>query len=63
MNIDEQTQDDARKYHEIMEALRRLEMPHGTCEPRSRKACGHCAAAEKIVKMKAEYKGPMIRLA
>lgn len=52
-----------QKYYSVMEALRKLKMPHGTCFPRERKACTHCAAAERLLKLQAEYKGPRVRLA
>lgn len=51
------------KFHTVMDCLRKLKMPHGTCLPRERKACTHCAAAERLLKMQAEYKGPRVRLA
>lgn len=55
--------EDSRKYHEVMECLRRLKMEHGTCFPRERHACTHCAAAEKLLRLQAEYRGPRVVLA
>lgn len=55
--------EDAQRYHEVMQCLRALKMEHGLCFPRERHACTHCAAAEKLLKLQAEYKGPRVMLA
>lgn len=54
---------EAGKYHEVMECLRRLKMEHGTCFPRYRNACTHCAAAEKLLALQVAYKGNRVVLA
>jgi hypothetical protein len=54
--------EDSRKYHEVMDCLRKLKMEHGLCFPRERHTCTHCAAAENLLTLQAEYKGPRITL-
>lgn len=46
-----------RKYYEVMELLRKTKLPHGTCQPRERKACTHCNAVEELDRRVAEHKG------
>jgi hypothetical protein len=38
-------------------------MEHGTCEPRSRKACTACNAKDELAKLLAGYRGAVVRLA
>lgn len=56
------TVEDAAKFHEVMECLRNMQMPHGTCQPRERLACTNCNAKDRLDKMIAEYKGAPIVL-
>lgn len=53
---------DASEYHRVMRLLLDMRMPHGTCEPRARRACTACNAAEALEKMLAGYKGAPIVL-
>lgn len=48
------------KFHRVMQLLRNTKMEHGLCQPRSRKACTHCNAADEIDTMLSEYKGARI---
>lgn len=58
----QRTIDDAAKFHEVMECLRNMQMPHGTCQPRERLACTNCNAKDRLNKMIAEYNGARIVL-
>lgn len=53
---------DAFRYHKAMHCLLNMQMQHGLCEPRSRKACTHCNAKDRLDAMIAEYRGPMVVL-
>lgn len=48
---------DAGSYHRIMRLLLDMRMPHGTCQPRGRRACTACNAAEALDEALAGYKG------
>lgn len=63
VTTEQKTVADAMKYHEVMECLRNMQLPHGTCEPRERKACTHCNASDKLNRMIAEYAGLPVVLA
>lgn len=43
--------------HRVMNLLRSMQMEHGTCQPRERRACTHCNASDDLKKIVAEYKG------
>ena len=51
---------DAAGFHKVMELLRNTRLGHGTCVPRSRRACSHCNAIDDIASMLGNYKGPRI---
>lgn len=51
---------DASEYHRVMRLLLDMRRPHGTCEPRERRACTACNAAEALEKLLARYKGAPI---
>lgn len=57
MDEDTRIAADAAKFHQVMSLLSNLQMPHGTCRPRERRACTHCNARDDLDKMLAEYKG------
>jgi hypothetical protein len=48
-------------YHRLMSLLRDAQLPHGKCQPRSRRACTHCNAREEIDEMVKGYKGRFIQ--
>jgi|GEM_PF-3905700 len=50
-------------YHDVMECLRDMQLSHGTCEPRSRRACTHCNAIERLQELVAQYRGRPVQLA
>ena len=50
-----------QKYEQVMDLLRQSRMPHGRCQPRSRKACTACNAQDRLDRLIAEWKGPTIR--
>lgn len=50
-------------YHDLMECLRDMQMPHGTCQPRSRRACTHCNASDRLQELVAKYRGRPVHLA
>lgn len=51
---------DSELFHRVMGLLRNTQMEHGTCQPRDRRACTHCNAADDLKKIVAEYKGQPI---
>jgi hypothetical protein len=55
--MEKQIKEDADKYHRVMQLLRNMQMEHGLCEPRSRKACTHCNAKDELAEMLKNYKG------
>lgn len=57
-----ETAEERAKYEGIMELLRDSRMKHGTCKPRSRKACTACNAQEILDKRIAQWRGPTIAL-
>ena len=57
------TVDEKGAYHDVMECLRDMQMPHGTCEQRARRACTHCNASERLQELVAEYRGRPAQLA
>jgi len=59
---DGQMNADAENYHRVMQLLADSELPHGLCQPRERKACSHCNAADELARMRAEYKGVPVAL-
>lgn len=59
---DQRTITDAAKYHEVMRCLRDMQMPHGTCQPRERRACTSCNARDDLNKMIAGYAGASVVL-
>lgn len=56
----EELRKDAALYHRVMQLLRNAKLPHGQCQPRSRRACAHCNAVDDLAKLEAEYKGARI---
>lgn len=48
------------KFHQVMGLLRDLQMEHGTCQPRERRACTHCNAQDDLNALVGQYKGPPI---
>lgn len=52
----ERDEEQAQKEH-ILGLLRDTKMEHGTCEPRSRKACTACNAQEELDKIVKDWKG------
>lgn len=50
-------------YDDVMECLRDMQMPHGTCEPRWRRACTHCNAKERLQLLVDGWRGRPVRLA
>lgn len=52
-----------QQYHQVMGLLRDMQMEHGTCQPRERRACTACNAKDDLDKLLAEYKGQPIALA
>jgi hypothetical protein len=54
--------DDQREYHEIMRLLRDSRMEHGTCEPRSRKACTACNARDELNARVKAYRGAPVSI-
>jgi len=49
--------DEKAKYEHVMGLLRDTKMQHGTCQPRSRKACTACNAQEELDRLISEWKG------
>lgn len=49
-------------YHDVMDALIRTKLPHGTCLPRSLRACTHCAGQEQLEEMIQSYRGRKVVL-
>lgn len=47
-------------YHEVMQCVSDMEMPHGTCQPRERMACTHCNAKDRLNELRQAYRGPPI---
>lgn len=47
-------------YHDIMQDLQNLKLPHGRCQPRSDRACTHCNAQDRLDNALTEYLGPPI---
>lgn len=45
------------KYEHVLGLLRDTKMRHGTCQPRSRKACTACNAQEELDKIVKDWKG------
>lgn len=52
--------DESALYHEIMQDLQNLKLPHGRCQPRSDKACTHCNAQDRLDTALSVYPGPRI---
>lgn len=52
--------EDSQNYHRAMQCLSDMKMEHGLCQPRSRKACTNCNAADILEAMQSAYKGPRI---
>ena len=55
--------EEAQMYHRIMQLLRDSRKEHGTCQPRERRACTACNAAEEIDALLEEYRGAPVTLA
>lgn len=53
----ETLKEERRKKEHILGLLRDTKMKHGTCQPRSRKACTACNAQEDLDKIVEEWKG------
>lgn len=53
----EKLKDERRQKESILGMLRDTKMKHGTCQPRSRKACTACNAQEELDKIVAAWKG------
>lgn len=49
-----------QQYQQVMGLLRDMQMEHGTCQPRERRACTHCNAKDDLDKLLAEYRGQSI---
>lgn len=47
---------------EILGLLRDVKLKHGTCLPRSRKACTNCSAQDRLDKIVGDWKGPRVEL-
>lgn len=50
------------KLDRILSLLKNLQLPHGTCQPRSRQACTKCNAQDELDAMVSEFKGTTLRL-
>lgn len=62
MAEDAKTAEDAAKFHRVMGLLLNLQMAHGTCHPRERRACTNCNARDDLNQMIAEYNGAPVKL-
>lgn len=51
---------EASGYHEAMTHLGNMRMEHGTCRPRSRRACTSCNASDALAAMIDSYAGPRL---
>lgn len=47
-------------FHEVMGHLRDMQLPHGLCKPRSRMACTHCNASDRLQAIISAYRGPPV---
>lgn len=56
----ERLREESALYHEVMQDLYNIKLPHGKCQPRADKACTHCNAQDRLDKALAEYPGPRI---
>lgn len=50
-------------FHAVMSLLQAMQMEHGLCEPRSRRACTHCNAKDDLDALVKAYKGHPVVLA
>jgi len=53
---------DAAAFHRVMQLLRDMLKPHGTCKPRERKACTACNAMDELARILSDYKGAPLKL-
>jgi hypothetical protein len=58
----EKLEDEQAQKERILGLLRDTKMQHGTCQPRSRKACTACNAQEELDKITKDWKGPTMVL-
>lgn len=58
----EETAEERAKYDGLMQLLKDSKMKHGTCKPRSRKACTACNAQEQLDALVAKWRGPFLTL-
>lgn len=56
----DQLRTEASLYHAVMQCLRSMELPHGTCQPRERMACTHCNEKERLAALVGAYTGPRL---
>ncbi len=62
MNEEKHVRDDAANYHRVMGLMRSLQMEHGLCQPRARRACTQCNARDDLEQMLREYKGQRLTI-
>ena len=62
ITIDESTKRDASDFDKVMGCLRRMQLPHGLCKPRERKACTVCNAKDELDRMVEAYSGRIVKL-
>ncbi len=56
----EEAERDAARYHEIMALVGDLQMEHGLCQPRARRACTRCNATDDLAALLQGYRGPRV---
>lgn len=48
---------ESERFHRVMGPLPNMQMEHGTCRPRERRACTHCDAKDDLIKLLAKCTG------
>lgn len=56
-DLEKERDDWQAKYEHVLGLLRDTKIQHGTCQPRSRKACTACNAQELLDKIMKDWKG------